>query len=358
LLDEFYNGEGLYDLDHECLFGNFEKLKSFFDKEYDLDGLYDLWVECEDDDMFITVEVTLDKNDNAKKIVGKIKDSDGKSEGDVDGLLTDIYYDEADEDGRIEVDDEKYDFDKDTSLEIDGKAAKWDDLVDLFDEAYEDDEDLQAILILDPDEDDYVTDVEIYTEDYEFNPSSSSGTTSEADGTISKVTLDADNKGTLKIGTNTYRAYDRDEVEISIIDGDGEITTWDELYNASQDKKVMTVELEVDDNEVLAIEGYVSTAKGYLSDFGDKYLKVKGKFSSHTEKYYFTDYDRSDDEKDDWMDDAESIDITGIRNVSTLYDFYYVWLDDSETNLRHDKFDLVLTLDKDGFITEIEGELE
>ena len=58
------------------------------------------------------------------------------------------------------------------------------------------------------------------------------------------------------------------------------------------------------------------------------------------------------------MDDTESIDITGIRNVSTLYDLYYVWLDDSETDLRRDKFDLVLTLDKDGFITEIEGELE
>ena len=30
LLDEFYNGEGFFDLDHQCLFENYEKLKSFF----------------------------------------------------------------------------------------------------------------------------------------------------------------------------------------------------------------------------------------------------------------------------------------------------------------------------------------
>ena len=88
-------------------------------------------------------------------------------------------------------------------------------------------------------------------------------------------------------------------------------------------------------------------------------LKLKGKFSSATEKYYFTEYDRTDeDEEEDWLDDAERIKMTGVRNISTLFDLYDLWLDDPETNLRQDKFDMILTLDEDGFITKIEAELE
>lgn len=45
LLDEFYNGKGFFDLDHHCLFENFEKLKSFFDKEYDLDETETIEIE-------------------------------------------------------------------------------------------------------------------------------------------------------------------------------------------------------------------------------------------------------------------------------------------------------------------------
>ena len=328
-------------------------------KDYDLEGLYDLWQECEEDDQTITVELTLDKNGALKNIVGKIRNADGKSDGDVEGILADISYDEDDEDGKVKIGSTKYDFDKETRLEIDGKTAKWDDLVDLFEEAEEDDEELEIVLILDQKDKKYATDVEIYTENYK-STSGSSSSSDEDEGTIEKVTYDEDDdEGTIKVGGVTYDAYDTDDVEIDITDGNGEITTWEELYNAYQDKKVIEVELEVDDDEVLEITGYVSKAKGYLSDFDDEYLKLKGKSSSTTEKYYFTDYDRSDDEEEeDWKDAAESIKMTGVRNIQTLYDLYDLWLDDPETNLSKDKFDMTLTLNKKGYITKIEAELE
>jgi len=358
--DEF-DDDGSIDINKKSTFGLEPDLLSITinNKDYDLDDLYELWQECEEDDMIITVELTLDKDGDVRKIVGKVKDSDGKSEGDVKGVLTDIDYDADDEDGRVEVDDDdEYDFDKDTRLEIDGKVSDWDDLVDLFEEAEDDDEELEIILILDEDDDDYATDVEIYTEDYEYDSGSSSSDDDE--GIIEKVTYDEeDYEGTITVDGTVYDAYDTDDVDIDILDGDGEITTWEELYNAFKDKKVMEVELEVDDDEVLEITGYVSEARGYLTGFDDEYLRLKGKYSSATEKYYFTEYDRSDeDEEADWLDDAEDIKMTGVRNISTLYDFYDLWLDDPETNLNQDKFDMILTLDDDGFITKIEAELE
>jgi hypothetical protein len=98
--------------------------------------------------------------------------------------------------------------------------------------------------------------------------------------------------------------------------------------------------------------------KGILTGYGDEYLKVEGKKSEKATKYYFTEYDRSDeDEEEDWEDDANDIDVSGLRNVSTLFDFYDVWLDD-DPDLDEDVIEMVIKLDEDGFIVEIDAELD
>ncbi|MBQ7102482.1 MAG: S-layer homology domain-containing protein, partial [Anaerotignum sp.] len=170
------NGKSTYNVENDYVSIEID------DEDYDLEDLYELYKECKDDDKKITVKLTLDKDGDIRKIVGKIKNADGKSEGDVEGILTDVDYDEDDEEGEIEIDnDDEYDFDDSTDIEIDGKKADWEDLMDLFEEAEDDDEELEVILFLD--DDDFATSIEVYTEDYEPEEDKD-----EAKGTVDEVT--------------------------------------------------------------------------------------------------------------------------------------------------------------------------
>ena len=330
------------------------------EEEYDWEELLELFEECKDDDKEIEVELTLNSKDKLTKIVGSIEEdskssSSSKPKGDKKGDVADVEYDEDDEEGKIKIGSKKYNFDDDTTIKIDDKSADGEDLLEAFEEAEDDDEVLEAILVLDDDDDDYATKIYIYTEAYDDDDDED-----EVSGKIQNMTYDEDDEdGDIKVDGDTFKAKDADDVEIEVQDGNTKLDSWEELYNAFKDGKTIDVELVVDDDEVTEITGKVTVTKGVLTGFGDDHLKLKGKKSKATTKYYFTEYDRDDeDEEEDWEDDVKDIDVSGLNNVDDLYDFFDVWLDDEDTDLDDDVFTMEIKLDKDGFIVEIDAELD
>ena len=306
------------------------------------------------------MELTLNSKDKLTKIVGSIEEdskssSSSKPKGDKKGDVADVEYDEDDEEGKIKIGSKKYNFDDDTTIKIDDKSADGEDLLEAFEEAEDDDEVLEAILVLDDDDDDYATKIYIYTEAYDDDDDED-----EVSGKIQNMTYDEDDEdGDIKVDGDTFKAKDADDVEIEVQDGNTKLDSWEELYNAFKDGKTIDVELVVDDDEVTEITGKVTVTKGVLTGFGDDHLKLKGKKSKATTKYYFTEYDRDDeDEEEDWEDDVKDIDVSGLNNVDDLYDFFDVWLDDEDTDLDDDVFTMEIKLDKDGFIVEIDAELD
>ncbi|MBQ7758598.1 S-layer homology domain-containing protein [Anaerotignum sp.] len=312
------------------------------DDEYDLEELYDLFEECEEDDKTIEVEVTLNSKGKLTKIVGSVEDDDA-----VKGEVKSMSYDEDDEEGSIKIGSKTYEVEdtSDVTVKIDGKTEDFEELYDL----YEDDEYLYVTLTLD--DDDYITKIVASTEEEDAEE--------EVEGEVEKVEWDEDeDEGSIKVDGDTYDAPDTEDVEIEIQDGDTELDSWEELYYAFKDGKEIEVELVVDGDEVTEITGKVTVTKGYLVGFGDDYLKLEGKKSEDSFKYYFTEYDRDDeDEEEDWEDDAKDIDVNGLNNIDNLYDFYDVWLDDDDTDLDDDVFEMKITLDDDGFIVEIDADL-
>ena len=328
------------------------------ENEYYWEDLVDLFEECEDDDKVIEVELSFYSDGDLKKIVGEIIDEDDKDsnkdlDGDKVGDITDLDYNDDDE-GEIKIDTKKYEIEDiyDIDIEIDGDDADWDDLWDLYEEAEDDDEVLEAAIDLD--DDDYVTDIRVSTE-------SNDNDGEEVSGELEDITYDEDEEdleGEIEVDGNTYETNDIEDVEIEVQDGDTELTTWEDLYYAFEDGKTIELELVVDDDEVLEITGNVTVTKGILTGFGDDYLKLEGKESEDSFKYCFTEYDRDDeDEEDDWEDDAKDIEISGLRNIDNLYEFFDVWLDDDDTDLDDDIFDIKITLDDNGFIVDIDAEL-
>ena len=325
------------------------------DREYDPEGLAELYDECKDEDKVIKVELTLNKDGSVKKVIGEVK-REGTSDDEIEGEITKVDYDEEDEDGYVELDDdERYDFDNDTTIKIDGDKADGEELYELYDSG----EELEAVITVDEDDDDYATEIKVYTEDYEADDDDKDS--DEVSGKLQSITFDEDEEevdAKIKVDGDTYETEDIDDVTVEVQDGDGEIDTWEELYFAYKDGKEIEVELVVDGDEVLEITGKVTLVKGILTGYGDEYLKVEGKKSEKATKYYFTEYDRSDeDEEEDWEDAAKDIDVSGLRNVSNLFDFYDVWLDD-DPDLDEDVIEMVIKLDKDGFIVEIDAELD
>ena len=323
------------------------------DKNYDLEDLYELFEDCKDDGKTIEVELTLNSKGKLTKIVGTVEDSEDADDDTVKGEVKSLSYDEDDEEGSIKIGSKTYKVKdtEDVSVKIDGKTKDYEKLYDL----YEDDEYLYVTLTLDTK--DNVTKIVASTEEEEDDDAD------EAEGKIEKMEWKEDkDTGTIKIGGNTYKISDTDDVKVEVQDGDTKIKAWKDLYNAYKDGKEIEVELVIDDDEVEEITGKVTVATGYLTGFDDKYLKLKGKKSDKTTKYHFTEYDRDDeDEEEDWEDDAEGIKISGLRNISTLYDFFEDWLDDDDTKLgtdedKDDVFYMEFTLDKKGNITKIKAE--
>ena len=303
--------------------------------DYELDDLDELFDECKANDEYIEVKLTLDKDGDIKKIVGTIK-----SEGDeVKGVITDVEYDEEDDEGYIEIDDDdEYEFDDETSIKIDGDSSDWDDLIDLYDDYYSDDKDLRATLTLDGD----------YAETIVINTSSSS--TSSTKGEITDMDNKSDDKGAIQLkDSKKYTIQDVEELEIEVIDGDEEIDNWDDLYTAQiDDNKTIEVELEFDDGVLVGIKGEVVWVKGLLTDYGDDYLTIEGKESGAN-----VDYEFDDDESDMKKISVKNVK-SGISNMKELMDYFKEEVEeDSSYNVEDEEWTLKLTL-KDGYITKVE----
>lgn len=304
-------------------------------KEYDLEELYDLFTKCEKDKETIQVEVTLNSKGKLTKIKGTIEDSSSDS---VKGEVSKVNYDEDDEEGYIQIKGKstKY-YVKDTekvTVTIDSKSKDYEDFYDLYD----DDKYLYVTLTLDSK--DYVTKIVASTK--------KSSSKDDADGKVSSMTYDEKkDKGTIKIGSKTYNAPDTDDVDIDITDGTTTIDDWKELYDAYKDKKTIEVTVELDDDEVTKIKGKVTEAKGLLKSFSSNSLTIEGKYSDTNYKYKF-------DNDEDEMEDVD-VDIDGMSSVDNLLELMD-WLDDFDKN--EDELDLVLKLDKNGYITDITGELD
>ena len=310
-------------------------------KEYDLDELVDLLSDCKKDGTYIDVDLTLDSKDNLTKIKGSIEEDDASDKDGyaVRGKLTDVNYDEDDEEGYIELDDDdSFDWDDKTKIYIDDEKADWEDLLDLFDDAEDDEEELNAKVTMEEKGDDEVFKIEVFTEDYEGDEEDSLSKT-----VVEKVTYDKeDGEGSITLNGKKYKTEDVTEVEIDIVDGDSTIEKWKDLYNAFDDNKKITVEAEVDGNEIVELKGYVSYVTGRLVDFDDDCLKIEGKDSGTDVEYNFEDPDK-----------ISMGDFTG-KSFDTLEDLLE-WLekedDDGDLDLGDEhKFTLKFNVDKDGNI--------
>lgn len=307
------------------------------DDEMDFEELFDLFEECEDNDEAIEVEVTLNSKGELRKIIGEVVDADDEDSDDaIKGEVSKITYDEDDAEGSVKVKSTTYEVEDtdDVSVKIDGKTKDFETLFDL----YEDDEYLYVTLTLD--KDDYVTKIVASTEE-------ESEDEEEAEGEIESVTWKEDkDTGTLKVDGDTYKSSDVEDVEINIIDGTSEIEDWEALYNAFKDKKVMDVTVVIENDEIVEIEGSVKEAKGVLTDWNDDSLEIEGNFSDNEFEYEF-----DEDNADDIDVDIDGSNMGNISDMEDLLEFLEDYDDDDEIKVT-------LTLDKNGYITEVVGERE
>jgi len=333
------------------------------DEDLDLDELYELFKETKDENKVINIEISLDTRDKVRKIVGEVKRANTSSD-EVEGDITDVYYNDDDEDGYVELDDDdRYDFDEDTDFEIDGDDADAEELYELFDDG----EDLEAVITLDEDDDDRAEKIEVFTEDYEEEDNDDDE--DEVTGEIEGMTYDEDKdeyQGEIKIDGETYECEDTDKIDIEVTNGKKKITSWEDLLHAYKCGMEMDITATVDKDEVTAIEGEVTKVKGILTGYGDDYLKLefKTKINKETVKktysYTFTTYDRDEDDEDElekWEKAAEKVKIKGLNNVSNMLDFFEVWLDD-KPDFDEDVFTMTMTLDSKGMIKSIDADLD
>ncbi len=186
-----------------------------------------------------------------------------------------------------------------------------------------------VILVLD--KNDYVTEVRINSS------SSSSSSSSTTRGNITTLREDR-----IKIGNGSYINFvdeDIDECTINIIDGNSKIDDYDELDDAIRDGKTVYVTATVDRNgEVSKLQGYVSYAEGDLRgiSLSSEYIEIKGSESRTTIIYYF--------DKDDV---AVSIDDNSYNQT----------LKGLESALKNEYVYVEVKIDEDGYITEIDAEV-
>lgn len=306
-------------------------------KEYDLEQLDDLFESCKKNNENIKISLTLDKNEEVTKIIGTIE-TDGDN---VKGTLTDIDYDDETGEGELELDDkEDYTFDDDTNIKIDNKSSDAEDLVDIFDEYYDNEEDLRITLTVDGK----------YAESIEVTTKGESSTSNK--GEITNLDIRDDEKGVIQLkNSKKYVIPDVDSLTIEVIDGDDEIDEWDDLYIAQvDDNKTIEVTLGFEDGDLVEIKGEVVWVKGLLVDFDTEYLSIKGKDSGKS-------FDYNIDE-----DKMEKVSVKGLKSSISNLDDLIDYLKDETAKAKEDgdsyyvedeKWTLKLTL-KDGYITSIE----
>ncbi|MBR5793487.1 MAG: hypothetical protein IKY28_02330, partial [Anaerotignum sp.] len=208
-----------------------------------------------------------------------------------------------------------------------------------------------AKVSLEDKDDDEVTKIEVFTEDYENEDKD------ELDGIeIEKVTFDDsgdEKKGSITIKGKKYTIDEdeMDDMEVEITDGDSDIEDFENLYNAYDDGKKLKVDVVLDDGDIIEITGYVCYVTGRLVDFEDDELTIEGKDSETKASYTFED-----------PDDISMKDFTG-KSFETLEDLID-WLKDQDEDDKLDlydeqKFTLKFEVDEDGMIdSDITGKYE
>lgn len=302
--------------------------------KYDLEELDEYLDECNDDDITITVTLTLDSKGNLTKIVGTTSDKDDDDDDDdLSGKVTSLSS-KSDDSGSIKIGSKKYnikDID-DISIKLDKKTVDFDDLEEAY-EDLDDDEIMKATLTLD--KKDYVTKIvaSIVDEDDDDDDDD------EVKGTISKITDDK-----ITVGSKKYSIKDPD---VDIDDGEDSIDDYDDLIEAVEDDdKIISVTLTLKNNKVTDIEGYVSSVKGELTNVKlskDEYtLTVKG--GSNSSKYVY--------------EDSETAKVVSITSMSakTMEDLYDWWDDNYDS--KEDEVTVTITLNKDGSIKKVSGKLK
>lgn len=264
--------------------------------DIDYDDLKDKFEELDDDEQMIVDDYSLDDDDEyleSLDVVIEDLETSSSSESDKSGTIKSIT------ESRVSLDNgDKYDFaDEDDidSLKFDGDkydADELDDFVSDIESALDDDEVYIELTLNNKDD---ITEAVAYTcstEDGELTNVSSS-----------EVEIDDDNTYSLESSTT-----------ISVKDGNTTITTKSKLEDAYDDDKVMEVTVVYnDDDEAVAITGYVKEVEGDADSFeydddndsDECYIKIG------SVKYYFDDawdIDEVEDIYDDY-DDGDKVEL-------------------------------------------------
>lgn len=283
------------------------------DVDVEIDGDDEDWDTLEDaynDDTLFEVTVTLNSDDEVKRVEATTKDVTGK--------ITAL---DVDDDEIIEVDDDEYDLASSVTVYINGSKKYLDDLQDYFD----DDKTMYVGLTLNSSKD--VSRIDVIM----------GGTSSSSSSSTKKGNINSISSSSIKIGSTTYdyKNDNYDDVTIDIDDGTkNTIEDYDDLYEAiKDDKKVIYVTASVNSSdEVTKLTGYVTEVTGDIDTISTtgKYIKIETD-GGNTYTYY---YEKSSSLTIDDYDD----------DITELYD---AWDRNKEDNLT-------LTLDDSGYITEIE----
>ena len=267
--------------------------------DIDYDDLKDKFEELDDDEQMIIDDYELDRDDEyleSLDVVIEDLETSSSSESDKSGLVTDISTSE------VEINDDKsYDFaDEDDidSLKLDGEKYDTDeDGLEEFVKDIEDEDDVYIELTLNSKN--KITKAVAYT-------------CSTEDVTID----DIDDMEDDEISGYEYSS----STSVNIVDGDSSITSTSKLEKAVEDdgKEIKAVLVINDDDEIVAITGYVSAINDAKVDIfkvkddqEDCYLILD--ISTSSVKYYFDDeWSIKDIEslEDDFKDDYDKATIT------------------------------------------------
>lgn len=267
--------------------------------DIDYDDLKDKFEELDDDEQMIIDDYELDRDDEyleSLDVVIEDLETSSSSESDKSGLVTDISTSE------VEINDDKsYDFaDEDDidSLKLDG-------------EKYDTDEDGLKEFVNDIEDEDDVY-IELTLNSKNKITKAVAYTCSTEDVTIE----DIDDMEDDEISGYEYSS----STSVNIVDGDSSITSTSKLEKAVEDdgKEIEAVLVINDDDEIVAITGYVSAINDakvdtfkVKDDPEDCYLILD--ISTSSVKYYFDDeWSIKDIEslEDDFKDDYDKATIT------------------------------------------------
>lgn len=264
--------------------------------DIDYDDLKDKFEELDDDEQMIIDDYELDDDDEyleSLDVVIEDLETSSSSESDKSGLVTDISTSE------VEINDDKsYDFaDEDDidSLKLDG-------------EKYDTDEDGLEEFVKDiEDEDDVYIELTLNSKNKITKAVAYTCSTIEGELTnVSSSKVEVEDDDTFSLESSTT---------ISVKDGNTTITTKSKLEDAYDDDKVMEVTVVYnDDDEAVAITGYVKEVEGKIDSFeyddsndsDECYVKIG------SVKYYFDDgfkLSKIEDAYDDYRDDKDKAEI-------------------------------------------------